>query len=409
MNLAYQAMDASGRLVSNRLDADTVKQAVEQLRQKGLMVTEIQPVTEGSARRDSAATGDSGRGVKLPIRQQLLFTRQMAMLLSSGSAMVPALHAIGRQAKRDDMRQMLKTMTNDLESGSTLTESMQKWPRTFDPSYCAVVAAGEASASLPKMFDRLSQIIGARRTMHNKVLGALMYPLLLCMLCGGVVNVLLFFVLPRFGEMFKSLDVPLPWMTKLLLALGTWFKSYWPVVLSAVVGVVLIVCFLVMSRAGRRWCADMQTRIPIVGKVMSKLIQGQILRTLGMLFEAKVGILESLDLARTTTGNDQYQKLFDQLDNAVTSGGSLSDALERSKLVDPAICQAVRTGEESGNLGGAVSYAADVLDEDNAELVSTAMRLLEPCIVILMGIIVGVVAVSLFMPMFDMTSLVYQQ
>jgi type IV pilus assembly protein PilC len=146
--------------------------------------------------------------------------------------------------------------------------------------------------------------------------------------------------------------------------------------------------------------------LPFIGRLASGLIQGQVFRTLGMLIEARVSVLESLDLARRATNNDRFQQMFDRIENAVTGGASFSDTMEASGLIDPAVCQAVRTGEESGNLGGAMSYAADVLDEDNTELVHTVTRLLEPVIIIVMGLIVGVVAVSLFMPLFDITTMV---
>jgi len=139
---------------------------------------------------------------------------------------------------------------------------------------------------------------------------------------------------------------------------------------------------------------------------MSGLIQGHVFRTLGMLLEARVSLLDALDLSRAATKNNQFQGLFGLMEDAVAAGNTLSDALESSRLIDPAVCQAVRTGEESGNLGGALSYAADVLDEDNVELVNAVTRLLEPIILIVMGLIVGVVAVSLFLPLFDMTSMV---
>jgi type II secretory pathway component PulF len=125
-----------------------------------------------------------------------------------------------------------------------------------------------------------------------------------------------------------------------------------------------------------------------------------------MLLEARVALLESLDLARRTTRNNQYQALFDRIENAVTSGSSFSDTLEHSGLIEPAVCQAIRTGEESGSLGGAMTFAADVLDEDNTEVVNALTRLLEPIIIIIMGLIVGAVAISLFMPLFDITSMV---
>ena len=151
----------------------------------------------------------------------------------------------------------------------------------------------------------------------------------------------------------------------------------------------------------------MQIRIPFIGRLRSRLIQGQILRTMGMLTESRVGVLETLELAGRSTRNRRFQGLFNDLEAAVTSGGLLSTAFEDSGIVEPAICQAVRTGEESGNLSDALSYCADILDETNEELINVFARLLEPVILLGMGVVVGGVAISLFMPLFDLTSAIH--
>jgi type II secretory pathway component PulF len=405
VNLTYEAIDAAGRTVSDSIQADSVKNAVEQLRQRGMMVTSIEPVSEVKIKERSGELNEGLSDVKLPLKQLVLFTRQMAMLLASGSALVPALGAIARQLKKPGHAGLVHRLRDDLEQGATLAEALCRFPRTFEPTYCAVIAAGESSATLPEMFDRLAGIVAKRRTLRNKVLGAMAYPALLMVLCGAQVAILLFFVLPRFGEMFASLGAPLPSSTKIMLAISDALLSYWPVLALGAGGVAATLTFMISTISGRQWSANMQTRAPFIGRLFSGLIQGQIFRTLGMLIEARVSVLESLELARRATTNNRFQDLFDRIENAVTGGGSFSDTMEASGLIDPAVCQAVRTGEESGNLGGAMSYAADVLDEDNTELVHTVTRLLEPVIIILMGLIVGAVAISLFMPLFDITSM----
>ncbi len=406
MNLTYEAIDTSGRSVRDLIEAATVKAAVEQLRQRGLMVTNIETASEKDVERRARAAQQAATGVKLPLKQLVLVTRQMAMLLSSGSAVVPALSAIARQLKEPEHAHLLQQLRRDVEEGLTLTEAMARCPRTFDSFYCAVVAAGESSATLPQMFERLGGIVGKRRAIRNKVIAAMAYPALLVGLSVAIINVLIFFVLPRFGDMFSSLGVPVPVTTEIMLALGEGLTDHWVVVVGALIAIAGGVSGLIFTSAGRQFIANIQIRLPVVGSLASGLIQGQLFRTLGMLLESRVGVLEALELARGTTTNARFADLFDSLDTAITSGNSLSDALEDSGLIDPAICQAVRTGEDSGNLGGAISYVADVLDEDNTELVNTVTRLLEPVIIIIMGAVVGVVAVSLFMPLFDITSMV---
>lgn len=408
MNLTYQAIDTAGRTVSNVIQAESTRAAVEQLRQKGLMVTSIDQSAADQAPQQARTVKLDEAKLGLPLKQLVLFTRQMAMLLSSGSAVAPALDAIARQMDKPAHAALVRRLRQDLEEGNTLAEALCRFPRTFDSSYCAIIAAGESSATLGQMFGRLSTIVGSRRTIRNKVVGAMAYPALLLMLCCAQITVLLFFVLPRFSDMFATLGAPLPASTKMMLDLSETLVAYWYVVVAGALAVGTGVFLAVGTATGRQWMANVQIRIPLMGRLLGGLIQGQMFRTLGMLLEAHVAVLESLELARRSTTNDRFQTLFDSMEVAVTSGASISDSLEKSGLIAPAICQAVRTGEESGNLGGAMSYAADVLDEDNTELVNTLTKLLEPGIIIIMGVVVGGVAISLFLPMFDITSMTQQ-
>jgi type II secretory pathway component PulF len=405
VNLTYEAIDSAGRSVSDLLQADSIRSGVELLRQRGLMVTHIAAASEQEVGRKQQETTVGASNVKLPLKQLVLFTRQMAMLLGSGSAVVPALEAIGKQIKKPAHKALIRQLCDDLQEGATLTESLCRCPATFGPTYCAVVAAGESSAALPETFDRLAKIVGRRRALRNKLLASLAYPVLLSGLCLSVVATLLFFVLPRFGEMFTSLAVPLPASTRFMLTVSEGVLTYWPF-LAAGAGLFLgSIAYCFLHPTGRQWVADVQVKIPFIGRICAGLIQGEVFRTLGLLLEAGVSVLDSLDLARRGTSNRAFQGLFNRLEDAVTSGQSISNALEATKLIEPSVCQAVRTGEESGNLGTSMTYAANVLDEDNTEIVNTATRLLEPLIVIVMGVIVGAVAISLFMPLFDITSL----
>ena len=334
----------------------------------------------------------------------MLFTRQMAMLLRAGAGVVPAMVAIRREMTKPAHRAMIDHLIYDLEEGCRLSDALRRHPGTFDPVYCAVVAAGEASATLTEMFERQAIIVGRRQAMRNKVLAAMAYPILLTVLCSGIVSSLLFFVMPRFGAMFEQLGAEVPASTQFMLDLGQWCQGNWPLLIAT--PAVLITAIVVVSRqpVGKQWLSDLQLRVPVLGYLRKRLIEAQMLRTMGMLLESKVGVLETLDLAREVTRSRLFQRLFDNMETAITSGGQLSAAVEHSSLVQSSVAQAIKTGEESGNLGGALSYCADVLDEGNSELIGAVTKLIEPVILIGMGAVVGTVAVSLFMPLFDMTS-----
>ncbi len=401
MILTYDAIDVDGCPANDTIEASSTKEAVENLRRRGLYVTQI---AERSDRKAHAGTAGSSRTNRLPLKTLVLFTRQMAMLLRAGSGVVPAIMAIKRQMRKPGQAALLEQLIGDLEEGARLTDAFRKHPHTFDPVYCAVVAAGEASATLTEMFEHLALRVGRQRKLRNKVLGSLAYPALLMCMCGSILLTMLFFVLPRFNEMFVQLHVETPVTTKLLLSIGQWLADYWYAAIGLGAALVAASVLVFTSVAGRQWLSNVQVRIPMIGQVRSRLIQGQVFRTMGMLLETGVGVLDTLELARESTRNNRFQALFDDLENSVTSGGQLSSAFEQSGMVEPFICQAIRTGEDSGKPGGAMTYCADMLDETNTELIDASMRLIEPVILIGMGLVVGLVAISLFLPLFDMTS-----
>lgn len=406
MLLTYDAVDAGGRNSSDSIEAGSVKDAVEQLRRRGLYVKKIAE-PRAAARTNSPRTlslRKRGKSPHLPLKPLVQVTRQVAMLLRAGSGLVPAISAVQRQRKNPDHARLLGQVVADLEDGQTLTEALRKHPRCFDAVYCAIIAAGEASGTLTEMFERLSIIVGKRRALRKKIMGALAYPALLICMCFHILLVLLFFVLPRFNAMFLQLGVETPATTQLLLDTSDLLRSYWPVALAVALALAGGAAWAVTSRMGQQWLSDIQLAIPILGRLRSRLIQGQIFRTMGMLLESRVDVLDTIDLVRASSRNSRFKKLFSDLQAAVTSGGRMSTSFEASGIVEPYICQAIFTGEDSGNLGGAMSFCADMLDESNEELINVVTKLIEPVILIGMGMFVGGVAISLFMPLFDLTS-----
>ncbi|NOT00350.1 MAG: type II secretion system F family protein, partial [Phycisphaerales bacterium] len=379
MILQYEAVDRSGRSVTDTIDAADMKSAAESLRARDLFVTQLAPSTSGATKGRSGKSAvaiqpvskGNAANAKLSIRELATFTRQMAMLLSSGSSLVPAIQSIARQFTKASAVQMMRQITLDLEEGEPLASALRKYPRTFDCTYCAIVAAGEASATMPEMFARLASIVGKRRLMRSKVLGAMAYPALLSSLSTVIVGVLLFFVMPRFGDMFKTLGVDLPTSTALMLGVGQSVKTNWLVALICPIGTVAGIVFLMRSRVGQQWMSDVSIHVPILGRLVSGLIQGETFRVLGMLIEARVGVLETIELVQGVTRNRKYQELYARMESEVSSGGSISRAMESSGLVGAGLIQAIRTGEDSGQLGTAATFVADVLDEDNTELLGT--------------------------------------
>lgn len=404
MKLAYKGIDSAGVGVSDVIEAASISEAVESLHEQGLFVTDITE-SDGRARkiedRRVPAKSDSAR---LKIGELLFFTRQMAMLLRAGSPVVPALVAIGKQMK-GSARTVINRIRGDMEGGRGLADSMRAFSSSFPDTYVAVIGAGEMSANLPDMFTRLASLVSRKRETRNRVFAATAYPALLICLSASIVTTMVVFVVPRFKALFASLNTPLPTTTRIMFAISQALREHWIWAVGAGVACFVSVLVVCKSRTGRQWLCDVQTRLPIVGKLLARLMVAQMYRVLGLLLESRVGLMESLTLSGRISCNRDYQALQATMVGAVESGSRLGEAMQKSKLISPSIAQAVSIGEESGNLDQSLLFVADVLDEENEQMINAITKLIEPLILIVMGFVVGGIALSLFVPLFDLAAM----
>ncbi len=404
MKIAYRAIDGGGSAVADVIEAPSIAEAAEQLRRDGLFVTEVQEA--GRSAKPSRGTRRQARrgGAAMRLRDLLLFTRQMAMLLKAGSPVVPALDAIARPMKGSG-REIVDTVRRRMESGRGLSESLKEFPETFSDVYIAILGAGEASANLPEMFSRLAELVAYRRDMRNRVLAAMAYPALLILLSVAIVVTMVAFVVPRFKVLFESLDTTLPMSTQVMFGIAFLIRDHWLWALGGG-GVALVAGGLTYySGPGRQWLTDLKTRLPLAGKMYIRLLQAQMFRVMGLLLESRVGIMETLHLSSGISSNRDYRTLCQAMHDELEGGGRLSAAMARSALISPTIAQAVSTGEESGRMDQAMLFVADVMDEENAQMIGTATKMMEPLILIIMGMVVGGIALSLFIPLFDLAAM----
>jgi len=404
MNLVYKGIDRNGATVADVIESSSIPEAIESLRQEGLFITDIQ---ESSAKKRvwrGTNVGTSAKASRLTLNELLLFTRQMAMLLRAGSPVVPALVAIAKQMKSSS-RSVVDKIRRDMEGGRGLADAMKEFPQTFPETYIAVVGAGEMSANLPDMFTRLATMVTRKREIRNRIISATAYPVLLICLSSCIITTMVVFVVPRFKALFASLNSPLPWSTKFMFGLSLFLRGNWPWFLGAGIAAAVVVVLLCKTSGGRQRLCDWQTRIPLAGKLFARLILAQMYRVMGLLLESRVGLMETLQLARRISSNKDYQTLLTAMTETVEQGNRLGDAVSRSAMVPPSIAQAVVIGEESGHLDQAMLFVAEVQDDDNAQLIDALTKLIEPIILIGMGFVVGAIALSLFIPLFDLAAM----
>lgn len=399
MKLAYQAYDRAGHTVADVIDAPDVVQARDNLRRQGLFVTRIAPdaVPAPSRARRSFRGGNR-------LKHLSMFTRQLQVLLTTGTPLVQALTSQERQIRDPRFREVVADLRQRVEEGATLASAMEHHPRWFDSVSRSLVAAGESGGGLDRMLDRLARLVQRRLQLRTRVTGALMYPAVLISVSFSVLIMMLLFVLPRFGVLFESLGTPVPASTQFLLAFSDLLRHY---------GWILPLLLLGAFFASRSWLATAPGRsaidrlllsIPGLGPLIRGYVTARILRVMGVLVEAHVPLLEVLELTRGVTGNGIYASVIDTAHLAVTRGESISAAFDNPTLIDPSVHEAIHHGEQSGQIAPLLLTMADFLDEENDAVIKSLTSILEPAILVVLGLLVGSLALAMFVPLFDMAA-----
>ncbi len=394
MNFAFEAISADGRTVMDVIEGEDAGSVAETLRSRGLMVMRLTPA------RESASKPSRGGGAN----DFVLFAQQMKMMLESGAALVPALLAVEQQTKRASFRSVIRAVRKNVEEGGTLADGFRARPDLFKPVFCAMVAAGEATAKLPDAFARLSELAQRQQAVRRTIVGALAYPAVLCVMMFGVVIVLFSFVIPRFRLLFSNLNAELPAMTKIMFDISQAMGTYWPVVIGALGGLAAAVFVGLRHEETRERLDSALTRMPIIGRVVRRLLLGRVLRVWAAMLQSHVPLLDVIEQSKATVSNRRFVALIDRVHECVSTGGRIGQALAESQLVEPIVVSAISTGEENGRLAESVSFVSHWLDEDNREVIASATRLAEPILLAGMGLVVGLAAMTLFIPLFDMAT-----
>ena len=401
MGFRYQAIDAGGQTLTDVLDVASVEEATAVLRERGLFVTQIAP---DDGLRDQPAKSTATGTSKVKFREIVVFAQQMAMLLKSGAPVLEALEIVANQAVRPTWQSVLTRVYTDVQEGRPLSAALTRFPRIFSDIFVSMVTAGEASGELAVAFDRLAELTLQQQAIRNRVIGAISYPATLLVLCGGVLLVLLTFILPRFAEMFEALDLTLPVTTSLMISGSLWAQAHWAWVLGGVLTCIVGTVFFVRSSYGRQLLSWMALRVPLFGSLARNVILARICMIWGQLLQSKVGLLDAVHIVQCSTSNSEFRQLLGSVAESVSEGSRAGNTLRSSWLLPQIFAGAITTGEESGRLADALLFVGHALQDQNTEAMGSLTRTVEPIILAVMGLVVGVIAFSLFLPMFDMAT-----
>lgn len=335
-----------------------------------------------------------------------LFTRYLSTMLSAGLPIIQALDIIGRDQDNPKMAELISTIKKDIASGKTLTETFGQHPDQFSSLYCNLIKAGEKSGTLDKILNRLSGYMERSETLRKKIKKALIYPIAILSIALLVSLILLVFVVPQFQKMFSSFGAELPYFTQLVVDLSNAVKSYWWIV------VIAIVTFIIIWRKNlrhdervNRFLDKVSLKIYIIGPLLTKAMLARFTRTLSTTMEAGMPIVDSMKSMQNIMGNRIYADAVKKLSDDITIGHTLSDSMNETKLFPNMVVQMIAVGEASGRLPDMLNKIADYYEEEVNHLVDTLSTLLEPLIMVILGVIVGGFIVAMYLPIFKIGSL----
>jgi type IV pilus assembly protein PilC len=388
----YTARDAKGELKSATLEATSREEAISQLKKQRLNVIKI----DEQAKKK--------KGGKVPMRQIVIFTRQFSTMINSGLPLVQAMSILAEQSEDPNLREITKQVVFDVESGNTVADALRKHPTAFSELYVNMVAAGEAGGILDTILMRLAVFMEKNDALVRKVKGAMIYPGVIMTVAGGAIIVLLVFVIPTFQRMFSEAGIPLPLPTRIVIALSQGLQSYWYVLGAAVFAMVWSIKKYYATQGGKLVIDRLMLKAPVLGDVLRKSAVSRFTRTLGTLIGSGVSILDGLEITAKTSGNRVIQDAIMESRASIAGGETISAPLKKSQVFPPMVISMINVGEQTGGLDEMLSKIADFYDEEVDAAVSGLLALMEPVMIVFLGVIVGGMVIAMYLPIFDMVN-----
>ncbi len=399
---AYQVRDAGGSSSSGVLTAASAQEASRVLRNEGNVIIDLYE------QRSSVLPSAVGRTSRKRARRDdvIFFASQLAVMVDTGVPLPDALDGIAEQTAAEGFRAVLQDVSEQVKSGTDFSAALAKYPRVFGRLFVAMVKASEASGTLGRMLQRISKYLEHQRQVRKRVKGALVYPAALLGFCLLVVIGMLTFVLPRFEQVYAGRQAVLPTPTRALLGLSHFLIDQYLLLLAGVAAAVLAGWLFFRSPGGQVALDRARLGMPVLGKIYHRACTARSLRTLSTLVATGVGVLESMEITAEVSGNVFFHRMWRRLRDRLREGAALSQEMAQEELVPRCICQMVSAGEQSGKLPQVLDRVAGFCEEDLESSVRTATSLIEPAMIIIMGFIVGGIAIALLLPVFRLSQVV---
>ena len=387
----------SGREIRNSLEAHSEQAAIAALLNRNLLVVSIQ---EKLGKKGKTAGG------KVALVDLVIFTRQLATMIDAGLAMVQSLQALADQTTNKIMRDVIKDVCTRVEGGDSFSEALQKHPKVFDKLFYCMVGAGERGGLLAEILSRLATYLENSARLRKKVKSAMMYPTAVTIIALGITVFLLVKVVPVFGEVYKSFGQKLPGPTMVLIQISNVVKDYILYILPAVVGLVYGWLAYIKTSSGREFWDRTRIKLPIFGVIAHKICLARFTRTLASLIRSGVPILEVLSIVSNTVGNVVMEKAIRTSASDIERGESISSSLGKHPVFPVMIIRMITAGEQTGKIEGMLERISDFLDEEIETTLSGLTSLIEPLLIVFLGVVVGGIAICMFLPIFKMSEII---
>jgi type IV pilus assembly protein PilC len=401
---SYQARNGSGGVEAGGVAAADAATAAAMLRGKGLHVMQLAPAA--SAAR-LASLGEKLSWTSGPGKKEILdFTTQLAVMIRAGISIRQALDGISEQTANVKFKKILLQIKADIESGRQFSEAISKHPKLFGPLYLSMVRASEMSGAFARMLDRIAAYLQQELETRKLVIGASIYPGIIATMAIGVTVFLLTFVLPRFAGVFEGKEEALPGPTKFLMSLSDFMVGYWWIILILAAAAIGGFLMFVRTELGGFWWDRAKLSMPVAKRMFRALYISRSLHTMGELLNAGVPMLDTLAITGDISGNRLFRRMWRSVHSSVRQGRKIQTQLGKSNLLPKSVIQMVAAGEDSGKLGEVLDEVSDYYHRVLRDAIKAVTSMIEPLMIVLMGSVVGFIAMAIILPIFKMSSLV---
>lgn len=393
----WKGFNRKGGKVSGEIQGASLAEAKAELRKQGLNVTSIV----------KKAKPLFSLGNKITPMDIAVVSRQIATMLSAGVPLVQCLQLIAKSSEKAPLRELMGSISNEVSTGTPLSKTLRQHPKYFDDLYCDLVSAGEESGALETIYDRISIYKEKSEVLKSKIKKAMFYPAAVLVVAGVVTMLLLLFVIPQFKDIFEGFGAELPAFTLFVLAISDAVQSYWYIIAGVVIAAVLLFKKAHASSQGVRDNTDkLVLKIPIINTILDKAAVARFARTLSTTFSAGIPLVDALISAAGASGNYVYRTAINNIRTEVMAGMQMNVAMKTTAVFPDMVAQMVMIGEESGDLDGMLSKVADIYEQQVDDAVDALTSLLEPMIMVVLGVVVGGLIVAMYLPIFQLGSVI---